>query len=184
MIEVMATDLPDIKLIRPPRFFDARGFFCELFNERAFAAAGIEDGFVQDNVSLSTAPGTVRGLHYQLAPFAQAKLLAVLRGSIFDVAVDIRRDSPSFGRHVATRLSVTDGLLLLVPRGFAHGFATLEPDTMVLYKVGAPYSPEHERGILWSDPALGIAWPVAMEKAELSPRDRQWPPLAAARDLM
>jgi dTDP-4-dehydrorhamnose 3,5-epimerase len=184
MMEVVEAALPEIKLIRAPRFFDARGFFCELFSERAFAAAGIGDGFVQDNLSLSTVPGTVRGLHYQLAPFAQTKLVTVLRGAIFDVAVDVRRGSPTFGRHVATRLSATDGTLLYVPSGFAHGFATLEPDTMVFYKVGAPYAPEHERGILWSDPALAIDWPIASETAELSPRDRLWPSLDQAVDLM
>ena len=135
---------------------------------------------MQDNQSLSRAAGTVRGLHFQIAPVAQGKLVRVLRGAIFDVVVDIRRDAPGFGRFASAVLSAENGLQLYVPAGFAHGFCTLEPDSEVFYKVTAPYSPAHERGILWCDPALAIPWPVAPERAVLSDRDRAHPLLAAA----
>jgi dTDP-4-dehydrorhamnose 3,5-epimerase len=182
MIEVEPTALPDLKLVKPRRFEDRRGYFEETYNRQAFAAAGIDDEFVQDNFSVSVEAGTVRGLHFQTAPFAQAKLVRVGRGRILDVAVDLRRSSPTYGRHVAVELSSRNGLQLLVPVGFAHGFCTLEPDTEVSYKVSAPYSAAHDRGLAWDDPALGIAWPVDARTAILSDKDARHPRLADLPD--
>jgi dTDP-4-dehydrorhamnose 3,5-epimerase len=177
-MRVTSTALPDVKLIVPTKFEDERGFFLESYNQRALAAHGIDAVFVQDNHSLSRRSGVVRGLHFQTEPFAQHKLMRVTRGSIFDVAVDIRTGSPTFGRHVALRLSADDPSQLLIPVGFAHGFCTLEPDTEVMYKVSAVYSPEHDKGILWNDPALAIPWPVDPEHAVLSDKDKRNPKLA------
>jgi len=169
--------LPEIKLISAPRFGDARGYFAETYVRRDFAAAGITQEFVQDNESLSRARGTVRGLHFQIPPFGQAKLIRVLTGRIFDACVDLRRSSPRYGRHAAVELAAETGDQLFVPAGFAHGFCTLEPDTTVLYKVDAVYSAEHERGIAWADPALAIPWPVGPDAAILSAKDAALPPL-------
>jgi dTDP-4-dehydrorhamnose 3,5-epimerase len=169
--------LPEIKVISAPRFRDPRGYFAESYVRRDFAAAGIAHEFVQDNESLSHAPGTVRGLHFQIPPFAQAKLIRVLTGRIFDACVDLRRSSPRYGRHATVELAAESGDQLFVPAGFAHGFCTLEPDTTVLYKVDAVYSAEHERGIAWSDPALAIPWPVGSNAAILSAKDAVLPPL-------
>jgi len=169
--------LPEIKLIGAPRFRDQRGYFAETYVRRDFAAAGIPHEFVQDNESLSRAPGTVRGLHFQIPPFAQAKLIRVLTGRIFDACVDLRRSSPRYGRHATVELAAESGDQLFVPAGFAHGFCTLEPDTTVLYKVDAVYSAEHERGIAWADPALAIPWPVGPDAAILSAKDAALPPL-------
>jgi dTDP-4-dehydrorhamnose 3,5-epimerase len=177
-MEVISLAIPDVKLVTPRRFADPRGFFAETFSRRRFAEAGLIADFVQDNHSLSRPAGTVRGLHFQRPPFAQAKLVRVLRGAILDVAVDIRPSSPSYGRHVAAELSADNGAMILVPEGFAHGFCTLQPDTEVLYKVSRDYAPQHEGGILWNDPALDIAWPVDAADAILSDRDRAWPTLS------
>lgn len=177
-MEVVALAIPDVKLITPRRFVDPRGFFSETFSRRGLIEAGLAADFIQDNHSLSKEPGTVRGLHFQRAPFAQAKLVRILRGAVYDVALDIRPGSPTFGRHVAIELSADTGAQLLIPEGFAHGLCTLEPDTEVLYKVNRDYAPQHEGGILWNDPALGIAWPIAPAEATLSDRDRKWPRLA------
>jgi dTDP-4-dehydrorhamnose 3,5-epimerase len=141
------------------------------------AERGIDVDFVQDNHSLSRLKGTVRGLHYQAPPFAQHKLVRVVRGSVLDVAVDLRLGSPTYGAHVAAVISAEAWNQILVPIGFAHGFCTLEPDTEVIYKVTDYYSPEHDHGILWNDPELGIAWPVSEAAAVLSPRDRRLPRL-------
>lgn len=157
-IETLA--IPGMLLLTPPRFGDDRGWFSEVFNAGRMAAAGIDAVFMQDNQSLSAQAGTVRGLHCQIAPNAQGKLVRVLRGAIWDVAVDIRHGSPSFGRHAAATLSAANGAQLWVPPGFAHGFCTLEPDTEVLYKVTAPYDREAERGIAWDDPDLALPWPL------------------------
>ena len=178
-MQIQSLLIPDVKIITPVRHSDERGFFSEVYNQAALAAAGIDIVFVQDNHSLSVPQGTVRGLHFQTPPFAQAKLVRVLRGAILDVAVDLRRSSPTFGQHVSAVLSAAEGNQILVPVGFAHGFATLEPDTEILYKVSAPYSREHDRGLLWNDPALGISWPVAPEHAVLSAKDQVQPPLSA-----
>ena len=165
-------------LIGSRRFGDARGHFTETYSRRDFTAIGIAEEMVQDNHSFSAQRGTVRGLHFQLPPRAQAKLVRVLRGRILDVAVDIRHGSPSYGRHVAVELSAENGLMLYIPAGFAHGFATLEPDTEVAYKVSDTYAPDCDRGLAWDDPALGIPWGVAPEAAVLSDKDRRHPRLA------
>jgi dTDP-4-dehydrorhamnose 3,5-epimerase len=170
-----AIEIADVKLIKLRKFADTRGFFCEVFRKRDH-----EDiDFVQDNFSLSSAVGTIRGLHYQAPPFAQAKLVTVLRGAIFDVAVDMRRGSPTFGAWVGAELSLENSHQLLIPWGFAHGFCTLLPDTIVHYKVDGYYSAAHDRGILWNDPALGIGWPVAAAAAIVSEKDGSLPPLGA-----
>ena len=178
-VQITSLAIPDVRLVVPDRFGDARGFFSETYSRRDFAAGGIADEFVQDNHSRSASTGTVRGLHYQLPPFAQGKLIRVLKGSILDVAVDIRRGSPSFGDHVAVTLTAEAGNQLYVPAGFAHGFCTLEPDTEVAYKVTDYYSREHDRGIRWNDPALRIDWPVGAEAAVLSAKDVALPMLDA-----
>jgi dTDP-4-dehydrorhamnose 3,5-epimerase len=170
--------LPGPLLIAPRRFSDARGFFLETFSAPDFWSLGIEDAFVQDNQSCSVKRGTVRGLHFQLAPKAQAKLVRVLRGRILDVAVDLRRGSPFFGCHVAVELNADESNQLYIPVGFAHGFCTLEPDTEIAYKVSSLYAPELDRGLAWNDPKLGIAWPVSESEAELSAKDRRQPLLA------
>lgn len=169
--------IPDVLLIEPARFGDARGFFSEVWSHRAFAAQGLDVTFVQDNHSLSHEAGVLRGLHFQRPPAAQGKLVRVVRGSILDVAVDIREGSPTYSRHVAVELSAANWRQLWVPRGFAHGFCTLEPDTEVLYKVDAYYDRGADAGIAWDDPALGIAWPVGAPV--LSDKDRAAPRLAA-----
>ena len=179
-MEVTRLDIPEVCLLRPARHGDHRGFFSETYNKRAFAEAGITVDFVQDNHSLSAAAGTLRGLHFQVPPRAQAKLLRVVQGTVFDVAVDLRHGSPSYGRHVTAMVSAAEWNQIFIPVGFAHGFCTMEPDTEVLYKVSDFYAPEAEQGLLWNDPDLGIAWPVGKAAATLSERDRGFPPL---RDL-
>ena len=176
-MDISETAIAGVRLLRPTQHHDARGFFSEVYNEAVFAARGIAVRFVQDNHSLSLKRGTVRGLHFQIPPFAQAKLVRVTRGAILDVAVDLRRGSPSFGCHVAAVLSAAEWNQLFVPEGFAHGFCTLEPDTEVTYKVNRPYSAAHDRGLYWNDPALAISWPVSEAEALLSERDRRHPPL-------
>lgn len=175
--------IPEVKLITPKRFGDQRGFFAETYNRKLFAELGFPDEFVQDNHSLSREVGVVRGLHYQLPPFAQAKLVRVIRGAIFDVALDIRRGSPTFGKWVGAELSADNFTQILVPVGFAHGFVVRAPDTEVVYKVTAYYSPSHDRGILWNDPDLGIDWGIDPTKAVLSEKDRKHPQLKHAVDL-
>jgi len=167
--------IPDVKLIEPVIFRDERGFFSETCNERALAMAGLTLRFVQDNHSLSIDAGVVRGLHFQCPPHAQDKLVRVARGAIFDVAVDLRVGSPTFGRHVSMQLSADNWLQILIPKGFAHGFCTLEAHTEVLYKVTDYYAPESDRGVIWDDPMLDIQWPVAGTRAILSPKDKRLP---------
>lgn len=182
-MDVVSELLPGVLELRARRFGDNRGWFSETYNQAGLAAVGIEATFVQDNQSFSAERGTVRGLHLQLPPSEQGKLVRVLAGSIFDVAVDIRPGSETFGRHAAVTLSADEGNLLWVPPGYAHGFCTLEPDTMVFYKVTNFYDPSAERSLLWSDPALGIAWPVESAEARLSDKD-QIAPLMADADWM
>lgn len=182
-MNVLHTDLDLVKIIEPKRIGDARGFFCETYSRRAFANVGIDVEFVQDNHSLSAEQGVVRGLHFQLPPMAQAKLVRVVRGAILDVAVDIRRSSPTFGKHVSVELSADNGRQIFVPAGFAHGFVTLAPNTEVVYKVTNYYSPAHDRGIFWNDPALGIDWRVSPANAVLSAKDQKHPPLGEAKEL-
>ena len=170
--------IPDVKVLIPEKHGDPRGFFSETYSRRALAQAGVDTEFVQDNHSLSARRGTVRGLHFQAPPRAQDKLVRVVRGSIFDVAVDLRRSSPTYGRHVSVVLSADAWNEILVPVGFAHGFMTLEPDTEVIYKVSDYYAPDHDRGLLWNDPALGIPWPLPEQDAVLSDKDREQPGFA------
>ena len=177
-LEMHSLAIPDVKLIRTQRFSDARGYFCETYQRADFAAHGLDSDFLQDNQSSSGQPGTIRGLHFQRPPFAQTKLVRVLRGTIFDVAVDLRRSSPSYGRHIAIELSGEGNQQLFIPAGFAHGFCTLEPDTIVFYKVDQVYSAAHDGGINWADSELGIEWPVTSAEAILSEKDRGLPMLA------
>lgn len=164
--------LPGLYLITPQVFDDERGFFKETYSKSKFANAGIDVEFVQDNDSFSK-KDVIRAFHYQLPPFAQAKLVKVIRGKVLDVVIDIRKNSPTFGKHEVVHLSDENYQLLYVPTGFAHGFVTLTDDVYFQYKVSKPYSPEHERGILWNDPDLGIDWPI--DNPEMVERDKAWP---------
>ena len=169
MLDVQSLDIPEVKLLTPRRFGDDRGYFCETYNAKRFEDAGVDAGFVQDNQSLSAVPGTVRGLHYQAPPFAQAKLVRVLAGAVVDVAVDARTGSPTYGRWVKARLDAENGVQIFVPRGFLHGFITLEPNTLVAYKVDDYYDRDSDGSVFWADPDLGIDWgydgaPVLSEK--------------------
>lgn len=177
-MEVVPTAIAAVKLMTPRRIVDERGFFSEVYGVRTFAEAGIDTPFVQDNHSLSVRAGTLRGLHFQSPPYAQAKLVRVTRGRVLDVAVDLRRSSATYGRHVAVELSAENWRQLLVPVGFAHGFCTLEPNTEIVYKVSAPYSAAHDLGLAFDDPALGLDWPVRPEDATLSDKDRRQPRLS------
>jgi dTDP-4-dehydrorhamnose 3,5-epimerase len=177
-MQIAQTEITDVKVLKPVRHSDHRGFFSEVFNESELRRLGIDVHFVQDNHSLSANKWVVRGLHFQIPPFAQAKLLRVTSGSIFDVAVDIRWGSPSFGQHLGIVLSAAEWNQIFIPEGFAHGFCTLEPDTEVIYKVNSYYSAKHDRGLAWDDPNLGITWPVTADEAILSDKDRTHPVLA------
>lgn len=170
------TEIEGLIVIEPKVFDDPRGFFYESYRKKLFAQNGIKDDFVQDNVS-SSARGVLRGLHYQIAPRAQAKLIRVLRGAVYDVAVDIRRRSKTFGKIFAVTLSAENRKMLYVPKGFAHGFCVLEEGTEFMYKVSDYYSPEHERGILWSDPGLAVPWPKMDRAFILSEKDKKFPVL-------
>jgi dTDP-4-dehydrorhamnose 3,5-epimerase len=174
------TEIAAVKIVTPKKHGDARGFFSEVYKQSEWRAAGFDLEFVQDNHSYSQPVGTLRGLHFQTAPFAQDKLVRVVRGRILDVAVDIRRSSPTFGKHVAIELSAQNWRQLLVPIGFAHGFVTLDLDTEVLYKVTSLYSAANDRGLAWDDPDLGVDWPLPADGPILSEKDKKWPRL---RDL-
>lgn len=182
-LSVSATAIPDVKIIMPQTLSDSRGLFSEVYNRRDFEAAGLFLDFVQDNHSTSHYQKTIRGLHYQGPPVAQAKLVRTVRGRILDIAVDIRKSSPTFGHHVAVELSAENWRQLFIPVGFAHGFCTLEPNTEVVYKVTSYYSREHDRGILWRDPDLGIPWPLDGEEPRLSERDLTLPKLSDLPEL-
>ena len=177
-MQIRSLTIPDVRVLIPGRSGDRRGFFSEVYNRRTLAEAGITIDFVQDNHSRSAFRGTVRGLHFQTPPRAQDKLVRVVRGSVFDVAVDLRRSSPTYGRHVSVVLSAEAWNQILVPVGFAHGFMTLEPDTEVVYKVSDFYAPDCDEGLLWNDPALGIEWPIAEDQVVLSEKDRGHPGFA------
>ncbi|MCV9910492.1 dTDP-4-dehydrorhamnose 3,5-epimerase [Brucella sp. HL-2] len=179
-MQVRSLGLDGVLEINPRKFGDDRGFFSETYNAKSFAEAGIDLNFVQDNHSYSAAKGVVRGLHYQLPPFAQDKLVRVIRGSILDVAVDIRKSSPTFGRWVSLEVSAKKWNQILVPQGFAHGFMTLVEDTEVIYKVTSYYSPEHDRSIRFNDPAIGIDWPISSSSVQLSDKDQKAPLFADA----
>jgi dTDP-4-dehydrorhamnose 3,5-epimerase len=182
-MQVIETKIPAVKILTTKKFGDHRGFFSETYNKKALVEAGIDLDFVQDNHSLSGPKATIRGLHYQSPPYAQDKLVRVVRGSILDVAVDLRRSSPTFGRHVSEIISAERWNQILVPIGFAHGFCTLEPDTEVIYKVTNYYAPAHDHGVLWNDPDLGIEWPIEADQAVLSDKDRRQPRLSQATVL-
>ena len=173
-LQCLKTDIPEVLLITPKVFGDRRGFFMETFHEEKYRALGIQDAFVQDNFSHSR-QGTLRGLHYQL-PHAQAKLVSVIKGKVYDVVVDIRAGSPSFGRWVGAILSDENHTQLYVPKGFAHGFCVLSDEVDFMYKCTDFYSPSDEHGVLWSDPALGVKWPLL--EPLLSDKDTRYPPLA------
>ncbi|RMH53801.1 MAG: dTDP-4-dehydrorhamnose 3,5-epimerase [Alphaproteobacteria bacterium] len=179
MIEIAETALPGVLILTPRRFSDARGYFFESWNAARLAEAGIDIAFVQDNHSYSARAGTLRGLHYQAPPHAQAKLVRVAVGAIRDVAVDVRRGSPTFGRWVATELSAENGRQMLIPRGFLHGFVTLVPDTHVLYKADDYYAPDCDGAVRFDDPDLAIDWGIGAQEVILSEKDAAAPPFAA-----
>ena len=178
-MNVIETALDGVKIIEPRIFGDARGYFFESWNEKAFTEAGINCKWVQDNESKSRF-GVLRGLHFQAAPYTQAKLVRVIQGAVLDVAVDIRKGSPTFGRHVAVELSSENKRMLFVPRGFAHGFAVLSDEVIFAYKCDNTYMPSHERGIAFDDPDLGIDWKVSVDKFILSAKDTVNPRLRDA----
>ncbi|GMA60055.1 dTDP-4-dehydrorhamnose 3,5-epimerase [Alicyclobacillus fastidiosus] len=177
-MKIVEESLNGVKLLKPIVHRDSRGFFFESYQQSTFDQLGLSFNPVQENHSSSTLAGTIRGLHFQLDPFAQAKLVRVLRGLIYDVIVDIRSNSPTFGEWRGYHLSADNQYLLFVPKGFAHGFCTLVENTEVLYMVDSPYSPQHESGIIWSDPTLGITWPagdkIFSEKDSLYPTFDEW----------
>ena len=176
-MKILETRLAGLLLIEPKRHGDHRGFFAETYSQRAYAALGVDATFVQDNHSLSAATGTVRGLHFQAPPAAQAKLVRCGRGAIFDVAVDIRRGSPTYGRWAGYTLSAENGAQLYIPVGFAHGFAALEPDSEIIYKCSDYYALETEGALRWDDPDIGINWPLSASPV-LSGKDATAPLLA------
>ena len=182
-MHLIPTEIPAVKILEPKKYGDHRGFFSETYSRKALRDLGIDLEFVQDNHSLSAQKGVVRGLHYQVPPTSQDKLVRVIRGAILDVAVDIRKSSPTFGKHITAVISAANWRQILVPVGFAHGFVTLEENTEVIYKVTNYYSPKDERGILWNDPVLGIDWQIDPVAAVLSDRDTKHPLFKDAGDL-
>ncbi len=180
-MKVIETDLKEVVVIEPTLFGDHRGWFMEIFNDSKFRESGIQANFVQDNHSFSAAMGTLRGLHYQLNPKAQAKLVRCTRGAIYDVAVDIRQGSPTYGQCVSIELSADNKKQLFIPKGFAHGFITLTEDVEVQYKVDELYAPEYDRGIIWNDPEIGIRWPIHINPV-LSEKDEKAPFLKDAEN--
>jgi dTDP-4-dehydrorhamnose 3,5-epimerase len=186
-MRIDALEIPELKLIVPKRFADIRGDLQEAWSDRVFRENVADVTFVQDNQSFSIKKGTLRGLHFQRPPRAQGKLVQVLEGAILDVAVDIRCGSPTYGRHSIIRLDAEEGVQLWIPAGFLHGFCTLEDETVVFYKVTDYYSPEHEAGVIWNDPDLGINWPidtvVLSEKDQNLPRFRDLPEVFNYADM-
>jgi len=176
-MNIIETALPGVLIVEPKVFGDARGYFFESWNRAAFEAAGITNDWVQDNESRSRF-GVLRGLHYQAAPYTQAKIVRVIAGTVLDVAVDIRKGSPTYGKHVAVELSGENKRQLFIPRGFAHGFAVLSDEALFAYKCDNIYMPSAERGILFNDPALGIDWRIDLAQAVLSEKDKKHPLLA------
>ena len=176
-MEIRDFEIPDVKLIIPKRFGDSRGYFSESWSDRTFRDKVANMPFVQDNQSVSAKKGTIRGLHFQRPPFAQGKLVRVVRGSILDIVVDIRVGSPAYKKHLALQLVPSQWAQLWIPPGFLHGFCTLEDDTEVFYKVTDYYSPEHDAGVAWNDPELDIMWPVNAKSATISIKDQQHPSL-------
>ncbi len=183
-LDVIDTAIDGVKVFVPRRFGDDRGYFCESHNRRALAALGFDIEFVQDNHAFSKLPFTMRGIHYQTGAHVQDKLVRVITGSAVDVAVDLRKGSPTFGKYASAMLTAERGETILVPKGFGHGIMTLEPGTHIVYKSSAYYSPEHEHGIIFDDPALGIDWGVRREFVQLSPRDETLPVLSEQQNLL
>jgi len=181
-ILVTPAPLPGLMIIRNKRFPDSRGFFEQSYSKEGLAQLGLDVEFVQDNLSFNSSPFTLRGLHFQREPFAQAKLVSVIRGRALDVVVDLRQSSPAFGKHFKLELSAVDGDQLFVPAGFAHGFLTQEPETLFSYKTSRPYSPAHEGGICFDDGLLGIDWAADPDKIIISTKDRAWPPFDTRMD--
>lgn len=182
-LEVTRTELDGVLILKPRRFGDQRGWFCETYNQERLQEAGIDLVFVQDNQSFSAEINTLRGLHFQAPPLAQDKLVRVLSGTILDVAVDLRKASPTFGQHLSVELTAENGLQLLVPKGFAHGFVTRAANTSVFYKVTAPYAPDLDKGLAFDDPSLAIDWGVTRETAVLSDKDKIQPRLSELPDV-
>jgi dTDP-4-dehydrorhamnose 3,5-epimerase len=176
-VKVEALEIADVKLITPPRFRDPRGFFSETWKQSAFAEAGIPGPFIQDNHAVSTGVGVLRGLHCQIGPNAQGKLVRCLKGAIYDVAVDVRYGSPTFGKYVGAEISADNWTQIWVPVGFLHAYCALTEETEVIYKVTAAYDKPAERGVIWNDPDIGIAWPVAADQVILSDKDKVLPRL-------
>jgi dTDP-4-dehydrorhamnose 3,5-epimerase len=183
MTEIRHLALPEVLLIMPVKHGDERGFFSETYSQKALAEAGFDKPFVQDNHSLSGKRGILRGLHFQRPPFMQDKLLRVTRGAVFDVAVDIRKGSPTFGQWAGAELSAENWRQILVPAGFAHGFLTLTETAEVLYKVTDYYAPDAEGGLAWNAPELGIEWPLPQDEIITNARDGQWPGLEQLEPL-
>lgn len=182
-MHVIETEIPEVKIVQPRIFRDARGYFVETYNAERYKAAGIDADFVQDNESCSMC-GVVRGLHWQAPPHTQAKLVRVIRGAVFDVAVDIRKDSPTFGKHVAVTLSAENGWQLYIPRGFAHGFAVLEDNTVFAYKCDNFYHPASERGLMYNDPTVNVSWPEFDRVPVLSEKDLRNPLLSGIEPVL
>ena len=183
MMRVEKTEIRDVKVVYLTPYVDNRGMFVETFEIGAFSAIGIDSAFTQDAVSVNRARGTFRGLHFQSPPFAQDTLVRVAKGRIFDVALDLRRHMPTFGRHVGMELAAGDWRCLFIPAGFAHGFCTLEDDCQVAYKLAGPYAADHAGGVLLSDPDLGIDWPIDPSDGVLSEKDKTQPRLRDLPDL-
>ena len=177
-MKITALSIPDVKLIEPNVINDKRGVFLESYSVRSFKQAGIECAFVQDNYSLSINAGVIRGLHFQLPPFAQAKLIWVTKGRIWDVALDLRGSSPTYGQHTSIELSHKAPQMLYIPVGFAHGFLSMEPNSEVQYKADNYYAPDHDAGILWGDPDIAIDWPIKNNDVILSDKDAALPAFA------
>lgn len=177
-MQVERLAIPEVMLLTPKRWGDERGWLSEVFSRKVMAEAGLTAEFVQDNQAYSPKRGTLRGMHLQLPPQPIAKLVRCIRGAIFDVAVDVRAGSPTFGRWAAAELTADNGGMLYVPRGFAHAYCTLTDDAEVLYKLDGYYAPQCEAGLLWSDPAIGIPWPVPHDQLTINDRDRAYPPLS------
>lgn len=177
-MEITATHIPEVKIVDPGRHADARGWLSEVWNPGALADAGIDVHFVQDNQSHNPVAGAVRALHFQIPPYEQGKLVICLAGRIYDVALDLRVGSPTYGEHYGLEMHGDDTCQMWIPPGFAHGYCALEANTRVLYKLTAPYAPDAGGGVLWNDPALGIDWPLGDDEAVVNERDRSWPTLA------
>jgi len=182
-LEVKQLDIPDVKILTPAKHGDNRGFFSEIYNRQTLLDAGIDLNFIQENYSWSADQNTVRGLHFQTGPCEQDKLVQVVSGAILDFAVDLRSGSPWYGHYVCAEISAANWQQILVPKGFAHGLVTLEPDTAVMYRVTAHYSKAHDAGVRWNDPDIGIDWPIADDAAILSDKDQQLPFLAECDTL-